>query len=144
MASVNKVILIGRLGKDPEVRRLQSGDAVCNFSLATSDKYKDKTTGEYKENTEWHNITAYGKLAEIIERYLKKGSEVYIEGSLHSQKWTDASGVEKYKTYIKANELTMLGGNKQGKTEHPTPMEQSQQLANKTNKIEDMEDDIPF
>lgn len=144
MASVNKVILLGRLGKDPEVRRMQSGDAVCNFSLATSDKYKDKTSGEYKENTEWHNVTAYGKLAEIIERYLKKGSEVYIEGSLHSQKWTDASGVEKYKTFIKANEMVMLGGNKQGKQEHPTPMEQSQQLANKTTKLDDIDEDIPF
>lgn len=145
MASVNKVILLGRLGKDPEVRRMQSGDAVCNFSLATSEKYKDKTSGEYKENTEWHNITAYGKLAEIIERYLKKGSEVYIEGSIHSQKWTDASGVEKYKTYVKANELVMLGGNKQQSGQHPTPMEQAQQQENKANRGNDIQDDdIPF
>jgi single-strand DNA-binding protein len=138
-------MIIGRLGKDPEVRRLQSGDAVCNLSIATSDKYKDKTSGEYKEVTEWHSVTAYGKLAEIMERYLKKGSEVYIEGSLHTQKWTDQSGNDKYKTYIKAEQMVMIGGSKtQNAGEHPTPMEQALQKENKAKPNDIQDDDIPF
>lgn len=144
MASLNKVQLIGRMGKDVDIRRTQSGDAVANLSIATSDKYKDKASGEYKESTEWHNITAFGKLAEIMEKYLRKGSEVYIEGSLHTQKWTDTNGVEKYKTFIKADQMIMLGGNKQSGNEHPTPIEQAQQKENKATKLSDIDDDIPF
>ena len=110
MASLNKVQIIGRLGKAVELRRTQSGDAIANLSIATSDKYKDKKTGQYVETTEWHRVSAFGALAEIMEKYLQKGQEVYIEGSIHTRKWTDASGVEKYSTDIKASSMMMLGG----------------------------------
>lgn len=138
MGSLNKVQLIGRLGKDPEIRRMPSGDAVANFSIATSDKYKDKTSGELKEVTEWHNIAGFGKLAEIMEKYLTKGKEVYIEGSLKTQKWTDANGVEKYKTIIKAEQMLMLGG----KTE--ASAKEAPQTSKAPANLADIDDDIPF
>ncbi|NBX98916.1 MAG: single-stranded DNA-binding protein, partial [Burkholderiaceae bacterium] len=94
MASVNKVIIVGNVGRDPETRYLPSGDAVTNISVATSDRYKDKQTGEMKETTEWHRVAFFGKLAEIAGQYLKKGSQVYVEGSLRTRKWTDQSGQE--------------------------------------------------
>ena len=100
MASVNKVIIVGNVGRDPETRYMPSGDAVTNISVATSDRYKDKQTGEMKENTEWHRIAFFGKLAEIAGQYLKKGSQVYVEGRLRTRKWTDQSGQEKYSTEI--------------------------------------------
>jgi single-strand DNA-binding protein len=109
MASVNKVILVGNLGKDPEVRYLPSGDAVANITLATSSKYKNKT-GEMVEETEWHRVTFFGKLAEIVGQYLKKGRSVYVEGRIKTRKYTDKDGVEKYATDIIANEMQMLGG----------------------------------
>jgi single-strand DNA-binding protein len=109
MASVNKVILVGNLGKDPEVRYLPSGDAVANITLATSSKYKAKT-GEMVEETEWHRVTFFGKLAEIAGQYLKKGRPVYVEGRIKTRKYTDKDGVEKYATDIIANEMQMLGG----------------------------------
>lgn len=118
MASVNKVILVGNLGKDPETRFLPSGDAVCNFSVATTDKWKDKS-GQQKEQTEWHNISAFGKLAEICAQYLKKGSAVYVEGSIHTRKWQDKEGKDRYSTEIKATSMQMLGG-KPGE-EKPAP-----------------------
>lgn len=136
MASLNKVQLIGRLGKDPEIRRLPSGDAVANLTIATSEKYKDKQSGETKEVTDWHNITAFGKLAEIMEKYLVKGKEVYIEGALKTQKWTDANGVDKYKTFIKADSMLMLGGKSEGGAPAPAPMA--------TPNLADIDDDIPF
>ena len=95
MASVNKVIIVGNVGRDPETRYMPSGDAVTNISVATSDRYKDKQTGEMKETTEWHRVAFFGKLAEIAGQYLKKGSQVYVEGRLRTRKWTDASGQEK-------------------------------------------------
>jgi len=109
MASVNKVILIGNLGKDPEVRYTASGDAMANFSLATTESWKDKSTGEKKELTEWHRISLFGKLGEIAGQYLKKGSQVYIEGSLRTRKWTDKEGQERYTTEIRGEVMTMLG-----------------------------------
>ena len=117
--SVNKVILIGNLGKDPEVRRLNSGLPVVNFSVATSEAWKDKNTGERKDKTEWHNVVVFNEgLAKIAEQYLKKGSTVYIEGALQTRKWTDQQGVEKYSTEVVLQkfrgELTMLGGRGDG------------------------------
>jgi single-strand DNA-binding protein len=100
MASVNKVILVGNLGADPETRYLPSGDAVSNIRLATTDRYKDKTSGEMKEATEWHRVTFFGRLAEIVNEYLKKGSSVYIEGRIRTRKYTDQAGIEKYATEI--------------------------------------------
>ncbi|EHP41440.1 single-stranded DNA-binding protein [Cupriavidus basilensis OR16] len=109
MASINKVILVGNLGADPETRYLPSGDAVSNIRLATTDRYKDKTSGEMKEATEWHRIAFFGKLAEIAGQYLRKGSQVYIEGRIRTRKWTDQSGAEKYSTEIVAEQMQMLG-----------------------------------
>src|SRR5438445_2064742 len=109
MASINKVILVGNLGADPEARYLPSGDAVTNIRLATTDRYKDKTSAEMKEATEWHRISFFGKLAEIAGQYLKKGSSVYIEGRIRTRKWTDQSGAEKYSTEIVADQMQMLG-----------------------------------
>ena len=100
MASVNKVILVGNLGADPETRYLPSGDAVANIRLATTDRYKDKSSGEFKELTEWHRVAFFGRLAEIVNEYLKKGSSVYIEGRIRTRKWTDQSGNDKYTTEI--------------------------------------------
>lgn len=109
MASVNKVIVVGNLGRDPETRYMPSGDAMTNIAVATTDKWKDKATGEQKEATEWHRIAFFGKLAEIAGQYLKKGSQVYIEGKLRTRKWTDKDGVEKFTTEIIADSMQMLG-----------------------------------
>lgn len=109
MASVNKVIIVGNLGRDPEMRYMPSGDAMATIAVATTDNWKDKNTGEKKEQTEWHRITFFGKLAEIAGQYLKKGSQVYIEGSLRTRKYTDKDGVEKYATDIRADTMQMLG-----------------------------------
>jgi single-strand DNA-binding protein len=109
MASVNKVIIVGNLGRDPEVRSFPSGDRVANVTVATTDKWKDKQTGEMREATEWHRVVFNGRLAEIVEQYLRKGSQVYVEGSLRTRKWTDQSGVEKYSTEIRADQMQMLG-----------------------------------
>lgn len=109
MASVNKVIIVGNLGRDPETRYMPSGDALTNIAVATTDKWKDKATGEQKEATEWHRIAFFGKLAEIAGQYLKKGSQVYIEGKLRTRKYTDKDGVEKYSTEIVADSMQMLG-----------------------------------
>jgi single-strand DNA-binding protein len=109
MASVNKVILVGNLGRDPEIRYLPSGEPVANITIATSSKYKGKT-GEMVEETEWHRVTFFGKLAEIVGQYLKKGRSVYVEGRIKTRKYTDKDGVEKYATDIIANEMQMLGG----------------------------------
>lgn len=110
MRGVNKAILIGNLGKDPETRYLPSGGAVCNVTLATSEAWEDKTSGEAKERTEWHNVVFYQKLAEIAGQFLKKGSQVYIEGSIRTRKWQDKSGADRYSTEIVADQMQMLGG----------------------------------
>lgn len=109
MASVNKVIIVGNLGRDPETRYMPNGDAVTNIAVATTESWKDKNTGEKKELTEWHRITFYRKLAEIAGQYLKKGSQVYVEGRLQTRKWTDKDGVERYTTEIIADTMQMLG-----------------------------------
>ena len=109
MASVNKVIIIGNLGRDPETRYMPSGDAVTNVTVATTETWKDKVTGEKKEQTEWHRVAFFGRTAEVAGQYLKKGSQVYIEGSLRTRKYTDKDGVEKYATEIRADSMKMLG-----------------------------------
>ena len=106
--SINKVILVGFVGKDAEFRSFPNGDGVCNFSVATTDRYKDKASGEMKELTEWHRISCFGKLSTIAHQLVKKGSQVYIEGKISTRKWKDASGVEKFSTEIKADVMQML------------------------------------
>lgn len=155
MSSVNKVILVGRLGKDPEMRYLPDGTAACNFSLATSESWKDKNTGEKREETEWHRVTCMGKLAEVAGKYLKKGSSAYVEGRLRTRKWTDNNGQERYSTEIKMDELVMLGGasgNQQaggagsagqsgGQAQQQRP---AQRPAQPSAMNGDFDDDIPF
>jgi single-strand DNA-binding protein len=155
MASVNKVILIGNLGKDPDIRYMPGGDAVANITLATSETWKDKT-GAKQEKTEWHRVTFYRKLAEIVGEYLKKGSSVYVEGRLETRKWTDKTGTDRYTTEIIANEMRMLGSksggsssegeNKNNKTTPPKNSATSNNnTASTTNSgFGDMDDDIPF
>ena len=109
MASVNKVIIVGNLGRDPEMRTFPSGDQVANVRIATTDRWRDKNTGENKEATEWHSVVFNGRLAEIVGQYLRKGSQVYVEGSLRTRKWTDQSGQERYTTEIRADTMQMLG-----------------------------------
>jgi single-strand DNA-binding protein len=110
MASVNKVILVGNLGADPETRYLPSGDAVTNIRLATTDRFKDKASGDMKELTEWHRVAFFGRLAEVAGEYLKKGSSVYVEGRIRTRKWTDQAGQERYSTEIVGEQMQMLGG----------------------------------
>lgn len=110
MASVNKVILVGNLGADPEVRYMPNGDAVANIRLATTDRYKDKASGDYKEVTEWHRVSFFGRLAEIVSEYLKKGSSVYLEGRIRTRKWQGQDGQDRYTTEIVADQMQMLGG----------------------------------
>lgn len=141
MASVNKVILVGNLGRDPETRYLPSGEAVCNFSIATTDTWKDKS-GQKQERTEWHSISIFGKLAEIASQYLKKGSSVYLEGRLQTQKWVDKqSEEEKQRTQIVADRMQMLGG----RPSETSASGVSQPEPDRHNSgFDDMPDDIPF
>lgn len=125
MAGVNKVILVGNLGKDPEVRHLESGAVVANFPLATSDSYKDRKTGERITQTEWHNIVIWRGLAEVAEKYLKKGSSVYVEGKLRTRSWDDKEGNKRYTTEIVADNMTMLGGKNDGGAPQNNSNEQS-------------------
>jgi len=148
MASVNKVILVGRLGKDPETRYMPNGDAVTNITLATSETWKDKN-GEKQEKTEWHRVTFYRKLAEIAGEYLKKGSMAYVEGRLETRKWTDKSGVDKYTTEIIANEMQMLSSRGSSNSFEVVDRDVSGGSAAKPAKkpggeFDDFEDDIPF
>jgi single-strand DNA-binding protein len=144
--SVNKVILVGNLGKDPEVRRMTSGDPVVNLSIATSESWRDKASGERKEKTEWHRVVIFNKnLAEVAEKYLRKGAKVYVEGQLQTRKWTDKDGAEKYSTEVVLQnfrgELTMLdgrngggeGGGGRGAGETPASFQR-----------DEMDDEIPF
>lgn len=165
MASVNKVILVGNLGRDPEIRYLPSGDAVANITIATSSKYKGKD-GNMVEETEWHRVTFFGKLAEIAGQYLKKGRPVYVEGRIKTRKYTDKDGVEKFATDIIANEMQMLGGREGmgepsgadegggGGYSRPAPasrppasapaQRQAPAQAKPSSGFDDMDDDIPF
>ena len=130
---LNKVFLIGRLGRDPEVRYMPNGEAVCNFSVATSEKYTDKN-GQRQEATEWHNVTMYRKLAEIAGKYLTKGSQVYLEGKIQSRKYQGKDGIERTAYEIIANEMKMLGGNAQTPAQKPQPAQAQ----------DDISDDVPF
>ena len=114
MASVNKAILVGHLGKDPETRYAPSGEAICNITLATSESWRDKATGEKREATEWHRVAFFGKLAEIAGQYLRKGAAVYIEGSIRTRKWKDKDGQDRHSTEIRADVMKMLGGRQDG------------------------------
>ena len=136
MASINKVIIVGNLGRDPEVRYTADNKAITNVSIATTDRYKDKHSGEQKEITEWHRVVFFNRLGEIAAEYLKKGSQVYIEGKLRTRKWTDKDGAEKYSTEIIADQLQMLGGRASEATS-ATP-------APKAKPADDLDDDIPF
>ena len=150
MASVNSCTFIGNLGKDPEMRYTASGEAICNFSIACSESWKDKNTGEKKEQTEWVRISFFGKLAEICGQYLKKGSQVYVEGSMRTRKWTDKDGQEKYTTEIRGNEMKMLGGKPEGGGQRQQSNEYDQTPAPQKEKpkpssdYSDLEDSIPF
>jgi single-strand DNA-binding protein len=144
MASVNLVILIGNLGKDPETRYLPNGDAVCNFSIATTETYKDKN-GDKQEKTEWHNITCYRRLGEIAGQYLKKGKPVYIEGKIQTRKWQDKEGNDRYTTEIIADEMKMLGGSDGGQQDRaPAPERQQRPAPPSRRPVDEFEDDIPF
>jgi single-strand DNA-binding protein len=155
MASVNKVIVVGNLGADPETRYLPSGEAVTNIRVATTDKWKDKASGEMKEATEWHRISFFGRLAEIAGEYLKKGSQVYVEGSLRTRKWQDKEGHDRYSTEIRADVMQMLGsragsgeprGAASGADQAEARTEPAARPAAKkpAGKFDDMADDIPF
>lgn len=164
MASVNKVIIVGNLGKDPEVRYLPNGDAAVNINVATTDKWKDKQSGEQRENTEWHRISFFGKLAEIVGQYLHKGSSIYVEGSLRTRKYNDKDGVEKQVTEIRADTMQMLGGREQGQGggQQSAPRQQGNQgngnaprqqqrpqqsqapRQQSPSGFDDMDDDVPF
>ncbi len=166
---INKVIIVGNLGKDPEVRYMPSGGAVANLTIATSESWKDKATGEQKEQTEWHRVVMFGRLGEIAGEYLKKGSQVYLEGKLQTRKWQDKDGQDKYTTEIVANEMQMLGsrggagggsdfggssdygGGSQDAPSQSRPQSSRQQApaqpaknAPSNNGFDDFDDDIPF
>ena len=146
---VNKAIIVGTLGQDPEIRYTANGSAVANISVATNETWKDKSTGEAQERTEWHRIVMFGKLAEITQQYLKKGSQAYFEGRIQTRKWQDNSGNDRYSTEIVANEMQMLGGRAGGGG--GAPMEsggqaqsQSKPAPAETAPMDDGFDDIPF
>ena len=150
---VNKVILIGNLGKDPEVRYMPSGGAVASCSLATSESWKDKQTGEQQERTEWHNLTFFGRLAEIAGEYLKKGSQIYVEGSIRTEKWQDKEGKDRYTTKIVVNEMQMLGGRggapggmprEEGERSAPARSSETSRPAAVASSADQFDDDIPF
>lgn len=145
MSGVNKVILVGRLGKDPEVRNLENGATVANFTMATSESYKDKTTGEKKEITEWHNIVLWRGLADIAAKYLHKGDQVYIEGKLRTRSW-EKEGVTRYTTEIIADQMTMLGSRQGGGSQSEyKPSAPAQHVpADDINAAGNATDDLPF
>ena len=151
---INKVILVGNLGNDPEVRYMPNGNAVANISIATSDSWKDKTSGEQQEKTEWHRVVFFNRLAEIVEQYVKKGSKIYVEGRLQTRSW-EQEGVKRYSTEIVASEMQMLDGrtgpqemtdNAFGQNQRPTEPVQSegQPKAAQTASFDNFDDDIPF
>jgi len=148
---VNKVILVGNLGKDPEVRYMPNGNAIANITLATTDSWKDKQTGEQQEKTEWHRIVMFRRLGEIAGEYLKKGSQVYIEGKLQTRKWQDNSGNDRYTTEIVANEMQMLGGRGGGSAGFPADSAPARSAPAQSAPAPapaaaggDFDDDIPF
>lgn len=147
MGSLNKVQLIGNLGADPETRYLPSGSAVTNLSLATTDKWKDKETGEQKEKTEWHRISFFGRAAEVIAEYCQKGSSLYVEGSLQTRKWEDKEGNDRYTTEVKGQNFQFLGGGQGGGQSRTRPADSqsdSKPEPAQKPKQDDFDDDIPF
>ena len=156
-ASKNLVILIGNLGKDPEIRYAPSGDCIANFTIATTEKWKDKVSGEMKEATEWHRLTAFGRLAEIVKEYVFKGSSIYVEGSLKTRKWQHTDGTDRYSTEIRVSQLIMLGGKREGvnsgsgggyqeedRDQRQTSNQRPRAPAGSTPPISELDDDIPF
>jgi single-strand DNA-binding protein len=144
---INKVILVGNCGKDPETRYMPSGGAVTNISVATAEGWKDKQTGEAKERTEWHNVVFFNRLAEIAGEYLKKGSQIYVEGSLRTRKWQDKEGKDRYTTEIVANEMQMLGSRQGGGDNYSAPAQSSSSSSRKPAPAmadDGFDDDIPF
>lgn len=157
---INKVIIVGNLGNDPEVRYANNGSAIANISVATTDSWKDKSTGEQQERTEWHRVVMFNRLGEIAGEYLKKGSQVYIEGRLQTRKWQDQSGNDRYSTEIVANEMQMLGGRgggsdnygggsggggfQAGPQSHQSNQQPAQQPASAPQPSDGFDDDIPF
>ena len=140
--SLNKVMLIGNLGKDPEVRHLENGTTVANFSIATTESYKDRNSGEIISNTDWHNVVVWRGLADVVEKYLKKGAKVYVEGKLRTRSWQDKEGATRYTTEVVVDDLVMLGRN-----ENNAPQQQPQAPAPTTAptpSIDEEEDDLPF
>jgi single-strand DNA-binding protein len=135
MKGVNKCILVGRIGKDPEVRHSADGAAITNITLATSEDWKDKNTGAKQERTEWHRVVFFGKLAEIAGQYLKKGSQVYVEGAIRTRKWTNQEGKDQYTTEIVAGDMQMLGGRGESKPDAVAPV---------ANEQDQLDDDIPW
>lgn len=157
MASVNKVIIVGNLGADPETRYMPNGDAITNIRVATTDRWKDKQSGEMKEATEWHRIAFFGKLATIAGEYLKKGSQVYVEGGLRTRKWQDKDGQDRYTTEIRADVMQMLGRREGGgeargepraepatESKAAEPRGAAAGAKKPAGKFDDLEDDIPF
>ena len=145
--SLNKVILIGRFGQEPTIRYMPNGEAVCNFSIATSETWNDRQTGQRQERTEWHNITLYRRLAEVAGQYLKKGSLVYIEGRIQSRKYTGKDGIERTAYEIIGSEMKMLGGNDSGQqnAQHTPPAPPSRQApAAPAQPVDDIDDDVPL
>jgi single-strand DNA-binding protein len=143
MKGINKVILVGTVGKDPELRYFQSGDAYCTLSVATSESWKDKQTGEKQEKTEWHRVKFTRKLAEIVGEYVRKGQQIYVEGKLETSKYTDKQGVERYSTDVVANEMQMLGGKKDSEAK-PSGWDKPQ-AEPKPESIDPFDDaDVPF
>lgn len=140
MSSVNKAIILGRLGKDPEVRFMADGKAVANFTMATSESWKDKS-GAKQEKTEWHNCVVYGKLAEVVGEYMRKGSQAYVEGKIQTRKWQTKEGQDRYTTEIIVSELTMLGGKSEAKESQPA-IETSKPA--KQSASDPFDDDLPF
>ncbi len=155
---INKVILVGRVGQDPEIRYMPSGGAVANLTIATSESWRDKQTGEVKEQTEWHRVVVFGKLAEIVGEYVKKGSQIYVEGKLQTRKWTDSNGVEKWTTEVVLNGpnaiMQMLGGKAEGgqqgqpqgqpRTQSGPARQHSKPQPQSNEPPMDFDDDIPF
>ncbi len=153
MASINKVIIVGNLGRDPENRYMPSGEQVTSIAVATTDRWRDKASGEQKEATEWHRVSFFGKLAEIAGQYLKKGSQVYIEGRLRTRKYTDKEGIERYATEIIADTMQMLGSrpgqgepveDRGGQSRQPAGGGASRPAPSRAPNLSDMDDDIPF
>lgn len=145
---LNQAQIIGRVGQDPEIRYVPSGDAVVNFSLATTDRWKDKNTGEQKETTEWHRVNAFGKLAEIIGQYVKKGALIYVSGKIATRKYQDKDGIERQNTEIKITEMKMLGGKSDEQNERqsqrPAQTQRPAPPPSQGSGFDDMYDDIPY